>query len=556
MNLLSPRRFSSIALIPEKLTTATVALIVSVYFLLVFNYPVIRAIAEAHGLHRNMDYVFLATVVSFLMILINLLVSLPAFKYVFKPWLVILLIAGAVTSYYMQSYNVLINRDMIQNVVETDYKEASQLFSWKMLFYVILLGIIPAILVTQLPVSYHSLRREVTYKLVTCAVSFLGIALIAAVFYQDYASLFRNNRHIRDQVLPLNYLYASYAYADSVLAAPTGKINALGSDAKLKPSWTGQQRKVVSVIIVGETARAANFSLGGYTRDTNPNLKKQDIVYFNNFHSCGTATAVSVPCMFSNFGRKKFDGSEAKHNENLLDVIQRAGLSVLWRDNNSGCKGVCDRVNYDDVGHLANTNLCNSRECFDQVLLEQFKEKIEFYTPAGKQGIVVVLHQHGSHGPDYFQRVPPEFEVYKPICRTNQLQECTQAEIVNAYDNTIVYSDYVIANIITFLKTHQQEYDSSLLYLSDHGESLGENNLYLHGLPYAVAPDEQTHVPALFWMSAGFADRFQVDKSCLHQHAGDAYSHDNLFHSMLGLLDIDTSAYNPALDLFSACRHS
>lgn len=540
--------------IPQKLTTVAVTLIATVYFLVIFNQPVIALIAGAHGLNNFNDYIFMASAIIFLMLLINFIISLLAFKYIFKPWLIFLLIGAALSSYYMQTYNILINREMIQNVIETDYQEAAGLFSWKMVLQIILFGSMPGIIVTQLRIEYHSAIRELAHKLAISFISLLSVGLIALLFYQDYASLFRNNRHLRDQILPLNYVYAGYSYASTALTLPAGKIKSIGTDAQLNSAWVQSTKKVVSIIVVGETARAANFSLNGYTRETNPELKKQDIVYFSNFHSCGTATATSVPCMFSNFGRNNYDGIKAKGTENLLDVIQHAGLSVLWRDNNSGCKGVCDRVNYDDVSHLTTATLCKAEECFDPILLDQLKEKIDLYTTGDKKGIVIVLHQHGSHGPAYFERTPVDFQRYKPLCHTNQLQECTQPEIINAYDNTIAYTDYTISRIIDFLKAHENDYDSSLIYLSDHGESLGENNLYLHGLPYSIAPSEQTHIPALFWMSEDFSKRFNINKQCLHKHASDEYSHDFLFHSVLGLLNINTAAYNPELDLFNSCR--
>lgn len=539
-----------------KLTTVPLTFFAAIYFMVVFNHPALSVIANSHLQGRAYDYLFIFSAVLVVVIIINLIISLFAFKYIFKPWIIFLLIGAPCAAYYMETYHILINREMMRNLMGTDYKEASGLFSWTLVSKVVVTGFLPCIGIIATPIEYGSMLREAANKILVALFSIISIGLIAIVFYQDYASLFRNNRQLRDQLVPVNYIYAGYSYFQREMASSTKKIQTIGGDAKFGAMWSGGTKKVVSIIVVGETARAANFSLNGYTRKTNPYLEKQDIVNFENFYSCGTATAFSVPCMFSNMGRKNYDATEAKYTENLLDVLQHAGIGVLWRDNNSGCKGVCDRVSYEDVGHLQNNPFCNSEECFDRALLDHLQESISAHSMNDQQGVVIVLHQHGSHGPDYFRRVPDEYQQFNPVCHTNQLQECTQEEIINTYDNTILYTDYTLSLVIDFLKDHEQDYDASLFYVSDHGESLGENNLYLHGLPYAIAPDEQKHVPALFWMSKNFADRFQIDKTCLKQQEGNAYSQDNLFHSMLGLLNIETVAYDQTLDLFYPCHKS
>ena len=536
-----------------RIGTLVGALLVTAYFIAAFNTPVIAVIAEKHGIHRFADYLFLASAVLLLGIIVNLVISLLAFKHVFKPWVIFLLISGSIASYYMKTYHVSIDRDMIQNVMETDYSETRALLSPELVMQILIFGILPSLLLLYLPVHYHSTWKELAKKGLVATASCVGIGAISLMYYQDYASLFRNNHHLRDEIIPLDYVYAGYSYARSTFAVPPGTMLKLGEDASAGPAWKEEPKMAVVILVVGETARAANFSLGGYTRSTNPELQNQDIIYFNHFYSCGTATAVSVPCMFSNLGKANYEDAVAKHQENLLDVIAHAGIPVVWRDNNSGCKGVCERVVYEDLGHAADTELCNSNECFDEILLSNLQQKIDAYQQQGKQGVVFVLHQHGSHGPDYFERVPPAFHRFTPYCRTNQIQLCTQQEIVNSYDNTILYTDHVLSLAIDFFKAHQSRYDGSLLYLSDHGESLGENNLYLHGLPYSIAPDEQVHIPALLWMSDGYATRFHFDKSCLQQESGQSYSHDNLFHSVLGLLDIHSAVYDKSQDLFHSC---
>jgi lipid A ethanolaminephosphotransferase len=259
--------------------------------------------------------------------------------------------------------------------------------------------------------------------------------------------------------------------------------------------------------------------------------------------------------MFSHFGREAFDAKGREH-ENLLDVLQRAGLAVLWLDNQAGCKGLCARVPQAQAvtpagGDAASiTGLCDGEECLDEALLRGLDRRIAALPEARRaQGVVVVLHQMGSHGPAYYKRSPTDRKPFQPECTTNVLQQCERDALVNAYDNSIVYTDHVLALAIDWLAARSAQHDTALLYVSDHGESLGENNLYLHGLPYAVAPRAQTHVPMLLWLPAQRGTQL----ACIRAKRDVPLSHDNLFHTTLGLVGVTASEYRPALDLAAGC---
>jgi lipid A ethanolaminephosphotransferase len=279
--------------------------------------------------------------------------------------------------------------------------------------------------------------------------------------------------------------------------------------------WAGQKRRTVTIIVVGETARAMNFSLNGYERDTNPRLSKQDgLINFTQVQSCGTATAVSLPCVFSGFTREDYSEGKARSQEGLLDVISYAGIDVLWRNNNSGCKGVCDRVYYEDLSlPKPGDPFCNTEECYDERLLQGLPGVIR----NAKRDIVIVLHQKGSHGPAYRNRYPAEFQRFGPVCTTNEVGKCSRESIVAAYDNTIAYTDYFLSKTIDLLRTAGAEdnVDTAMLYFSDHGESLGEKNMYLHGAPYVMSPEEQRHVPMMLWFDDGYSERFDIKRECL-----------------------------------------
>ena len=296
-------------------------------------------------------------------------------------------------------------------------------------------------------------------------------------------------------------------------------------------------------MVVGETARADHFSLNGYPKKTNPLLEKEDIISFNNFYSCGTSTAISVPCMFSLLGKKGFSKEEFRWSENTLDVLKHAGVNILWRDNNSSSKGVADRVTYQDFRTPTNNPDCDV-ECRDSGMLANLQEYIDSVMEGD---ILIVLHQMGNHGPAYYKRYPKAFEVFSPTCQSNQLETCSPEEISNSYDNVIVYTDYFLSKVINLLKSNSSEYESALVYVSDHGESLGENGIFLHGLPYSLAPEQQKHVAALMWLGEGMKDHQPAILEKQHQHL----THDNIPHTLLGLMEIESETYNRELDILS-----
>lgn len=489
----------------------------------------------------------IASMISVTLSLMLFLLNLIALPYLFRPVLTLLLLCNAAAAYFMNAYGISIDRDMLQNVFETNPAEAFELVNLKLIGYLLVLGILPSILVWRTEIRYGNWRAALGRKLGVMALALAVIAANAWFFYQDYASFFRNKGEVRRLFTPVNFIYGSGDYIHRHWFKKPSRLEVVGLDAKRLSTGSGD-KPTLFVIVVGETARAADFGLDGYARQTTPQLAKLDVINYPQATSCGTATATSVPCMFSPMARQEYKSSQ--HMESLLDVAQRAGVPVLWKDNNSGCKGACDRVQYEDLSQQKNPRWCHDGECFDEIMLEGLDQQLVNH----KGDLLLVLHQKGSHGPAYYQRYPKEFAKFSPVCQTNKLQECSQEAIANAYDNTILYTDHFLARVIDLLKQQQSHYNTAMWYMSDHGESLGENNLYLHGAPYAFAPETQTHIPMVQWISDGFAAQSKLDLNCLRQRAQQPASHDNLFHSVLGILDIQTSVYQPDLDLFKSCR--
>lgn len=490
-----------------------------------------------------------------LVLLFNAILTLINFRFVIKPVLTVLFIAAAAASYFMNEYGVVIDATMVQNVVETDPKEAHELLSWKLLQTITLLGIVPSLIVWRLPLRFSPVRRDLLVKAGTVIVSLLAVTGLLLLLFKTLAPAVREHRELRLLLTPTNMFQAAHGYLKEQWAVPV-VVAPLGTDARRGARWgaaAAPARRTVTIVVVGETARAMNFSLNGYARPTNPLLAQQkDLINFRNVSSCGTATAVSVPCLFSAFGRDDYTADKAASQEGLLDVLRRAGLDVVWRDNNSGCKGACDRVQYEDMSKpVAGDPLCNGEECYDERLLRGLPQRIH----DAKNDLVIVLHQKGSHGPAYWKRYPEGFGKFGPVCRTNELEQCSRESIVAAYDNSILYTDYFLSKTIDLLRAAAAEdgVDTAMLYFSDHGESLGEKNMYLHGAPYILSPAEQRTVPMVMWLSDSFSQRFKIDDRCMMARSTQEFSHDNIFHTVLGMLDINTAVHNPRLDIVHPC---
>ncbi|WP_448723264.1 phosphoethanolamine transferase [Pseudomonas farris] len=481
----------------------------------------------------------------------NIVLTLLAFRPVMKPVLTLIFLVSAGVAYFMSQYGVLIDAGMFRNFAETNATEVRDLLSVKLFIYIVFLGILPSWLLWKTPINYRRWYRELLSKVLVSVASVAVIGGVALVNYQGLSSLFRNHHELRLMVVPSNYIGASLGYLREQVVSARQPFVKLGEDAKKNPVWQTHGRKSLTVLVVGESARAENFGILGYDRDTTPQLDKEaGLIAFTDVHSCGTETAVSVPCMFSNMGRKDYNASKAKNEEGLLDVLKHAGLEVIWRDNQSGCKGTCDRVTVDDVSNLKDPALCANSECRDEILLQGLQHFIDTLD----KDTVLVLHQMGSHGPEYFKRYPKEYEHFTPVCESNALNNCSRESIVNGYDNTLVYTDHVLSTLIDLLRSNQDKVDTAMLYLSDHGESLGEYNLFLHGTPYMLAPEQQKHVAMLAWFSDSYQKSFSVDTHCLQLSREKPLSQDNLFHSMLGLLEVNSKVYDPGLDMFAGCR--
>jgi lipid A ethanolaminephosphotransferase len=430
---------------------------------------------------------------------------------------------------------------MLINILETNTGEVRELIDVVLVLYIIFFGILPSLLVGNYIniIYYVNPPAKLKFVGVNAAVTALVI-LICVKDARIYEFLKKDNRYTVNYFIPLNYL-------GNGLAAIIMKIKnnlpqkIIEIDVERKEIKT--KKKSLVVFILGESARSQNFSLNGYGRDTNKFLEKYNVISFKNVQSCGVSTANSVPCIFSHLSRSNFSLEEARKYENLLDIFKKIGYEVSWSSNNGGCKKVCNRVGYRSTVGISKYRL-------DEALTTNFKREIKRLK---NKNSFVVLNQIGSHEM-HSKRYPKEFEEFKPTCRTT-IDKCKYKERLNSYDNTILYSSYNISQILKILTEElSNDFDTMLVYVSDHGEGLGEDGIWLHGMPYDKANDYVKKVPLLFWFSNGFKETYGLDELCLRNKIDNRLSHDNLFHSLLGLFFLESRYYNKDLDIFASCR--
>lgn len=509
------------------------------------------AVGAGRDWSRPANWLFVLACFVALTLLHFALIAAVSNRWIVRPLLTLLVVLSAATAYFAHTFNVILDPTMVENVLKTDRNEAGDMINAGMLAWIVAWSALPVAFIWLVRIKPVPFMRAVLFRAGTVAGALMLGVLAILPISRDISSFMRNQREARYLITPSNYIWGvalNGFHGTKVANAPREPV---GRDAHLMRLAMTTPPHVL-VLVIGETARAENFSLLGYARQTNPELAKLDITTFTNVKSCGTSTEVSVPCMFSPFGRADYDEHRIRSSETLLDVLVRAGYRVRWIDNQSGCKGVCKGagVEYEKIDPKSDPALCSDGECHDDVMANRLATELADV----RDNTVFVLHMMGNHGPAYFRRYPAEFRRFTPDCATAELRDCSREQVVNAYDNAILYTDHVLAHIVKTLAAESPRLDTAMLYVSDHGESLGEKGLYLHGIPYSIAPEQQTHVPMIVWLSRTMTDTGDVDAKCLGAKASAPLSHDNLFHSVLGLLDVSTSAYRGDRDLFDGCR--
>ena len=533
----------------------TLAVAASIYFAVASNQTFFRAVAATGALHGMKGALTFTCLFVAIIALHTILLCALLNRWTAKPLLIVLLLTSAAAAYFMSAYTVYFDADMLRNILHTDGKESHELVSLHALPSIFVYGVLPSWMVWRLRLKSRPLLRGLLIRLATIVLAIVVTAAALMASFQSISALMRNHRELRYLVTPGNYLVSLVQVAHDAEVDHNRPRAPIGMQAKVVGRPAAERPRLL-VLVVGETVRAQDWGLNGYVRQTTPQLAAlaqapAGPINFTHVMACGSSTEISLPCMFSPWGRAHYDKDRIDHSQSLLHVLEHAGIHTLWRDNQTGCKGVCEGLAFESFEHGTVSGACTAEGCFDEAMLHGLAERIA----ANPGDQVVVLHQLGNHGPAYYTRYPAAFRQFTPECETSDLDRCNRDEIVNAYDNAVLYTDDFLARTIRFLG-EQGERDTALIYLSDHGESLGEDGLYLHGVPYAIAPDTQTHVPMLMWLSPGFSAARGIDTACMKARSNDDVSQDNLFHSVLGLMQVRTPEYDATLDLFARCERA
>jgi len=522
-----------------KISYFKVIIFYSLFITLVFNLHLLDYFKDSYHLKYANEFqkkYFLLTGYFLIFTTIASTFFLLGQRYLLKPLVVIIVLLSAVNYYFLTTLQIIIDESIIQSTIdsfkEKNWHEINDLLTFKYFNFLFFFALLPSIFLIFIKIEYPSLIKEIAIRLITSVILFSITLGLIYVNYKNISFIARGNKPLKERVVPHYFLSNVKDYYDL-----KRDLNREFVKLKYKAEQLFPEEKMVGVFVVGETARADRFSLNGYEKQTNPLLEKQNIHNFSNSSSCGTVTMVSVPCMFSLSDYDSFNAHEAKYQENLLDLIKNSGIEVIWIENNSSCKHVCDRVktiNYVEKGseHYVGYGV------HDEIVLTGLK-KVLAENKAKK--VLIVLHTMGSHGPAYYNRYPKNFEKFKPTCKSNDLQICSREALNNTFDNTIVYTDYIISTVIDVLK-EEKESQNFLVYASDHGESLGENGIYLHAAPMRIAPKEQTHIPVLLWSSENLKEkRKQVNSNYLiSNQIKNEISHEHLPHTILDYFNLDT----------------
>ncbi|MGJ1389914.1 phosphoethanolamine--lipid A transferase EptA [Sphingobacterium spiritivorum] len=492
-------------------------LLISLLNFLFFHYPFFTFV------FNNVDYTSFSSIIMIVSLVILMLVANAFVFYLFcflshifgKLLLVITFLINAVAVYFINTYSVIMDESMVGNILNTNYSESSSFFSFKLVLYILLLGVLPSVYIIKAKIVKETLKRfSIT---VLAALSFILVVIFLNA--SNWLWIDKNSKTLGGLAMP-------WSYSVNISLFYIHKSQKNKKEIRLPDATIKDNAKSVVILVIGESARSANFSLYGYKKDTNPLLSKiPDVMHFNA-NSSATYTTAGVKSILE----YKDVGDLYEILPNYLD---RNNVEVIWRTTNWGEPPVHIK-NYQDGNFLA--KICKGEGCnYDEILITDLKEQI---LASKKNKILIILHTSTSHGPSYSKKYPVQFEVFKPVCNSVELGKCSQTELINAYDNTIVYTDYILSKIIEDLK-QLKEYNSAMIFVSDHGESLGEKNLYMHGLPMSMAPKEQYEIPFIVWTDGS---RQLKPNNMLTQH--------HVFHSVLSFLNIQSPVFDEKMNIF------
>lgn len=529
-----------------RLSTAALVLFTAFWWTVVFDAPLFRDLTV-----KTADFSWSARSLAMTASLYGALFAVGAAlataltlfpKTLARALFILLAAAGAAAMSGGLLYGMVFTPDMAKNFLATDTREALAYISPRTVLLFLAAFVPPVLAAVYAELPERGRLRTALRAGSSVLMLFAGLGLIV-LNMQSFASLMRENKSLRYEIAPVNVVWsaASALLRDAQTAGAVAKTH-------IDPApvlTAAQKRPAVLLYVVGETTRSADWGLAGYERNTTPELAGLDVISVPRAEACGTSTDVSLPCMMSRIGRSNYSRARILAEEALPGFLKRAGADVVWVDNQSGCKGTCEGV---AVRKPAVREAdCPKGECFDSVLLAELEADLSRGL-SSERPTVLFYHMMGQHGPAYSARSPEADKAWLPECRDADLGACSRESIRNAYDNGVKHTDRVLAGLIRMLQA-RTDIDSAFIFASDHGESLGEQGLFLHGAPLLMAPSVQTEVPMVFWLSEGWEKTFGVSRASLARAAAGRVTHEHLFSTVLGLLGIQSSAARAEWDL-------
>jgi len=542
------KSFLSICHRPE-IGSVTLSIVVALYLVVLMN----RTFWSKMFSHFHYDPVVISILWVMVLALFMAMTVSVSVKYLTKPLFILLILIASIASWFSDQFGIVVDSEMVRTVLETTTAEARNFVNPAFILYILVTGVLPSALIAVVRIRHRNWWPKVACNLAVI-VPLLLVAVVAGLSVsRQLISTMRQHANTARLLNPVSPMFNAIKYALANAGRQPVVVQPLGLDATVHTVAHAGQKPRVLIVVAGETARAANFWLGGYERQTNPELARRQVLYFSKTTSCGTATSLSIPCMFSVYPRTEYSHKKGRATETLPDVLSHAGIYTEWWDNNTGSKGVADRIKTVDFYGGTSPEFCDKGECLDGIMLE----KVGPWLDQVQRDSVLFIHQIGSHGPAYYKRYTEAFRQFRPDCRGTEFSACTLEEIRNAYDNSLLYTDDFLSQLIDALSARADRLETALIYMSDHGESLGENGIFLHGAPYMFAPPEQKHIPFVLWMAPDFATSARINQACLQKNQTSVpYSHDNLFPSVLTMMNVETSAKDPHLDMFAPCKYS
>ena len=497
----------------------TFSCIVSIGTLLLFNIPFFRFVINNSN-ESPLGVVWLIVSLIIIMLAVNFMMTYLAMfclRIVGRIVLAILSIINATATYFVLTYGVFIDATTIENVFNTRYSEASGFFSWGLWLFIVVFGLLPALFCLFQPVVMGKVKKLGIY----CGCSLAIILVIGLLNIKQTLFLSQHDTELGGLLQPWSYIANTYRIINF-------SMNEQAEEIKLPDGKITDDEKAVVVLVIGESARKANFQLYGYKRDTNPLLSKQKDLKVFQANSCATYTTAGCKAIL-----------EPKDCGDLYELLPnyafRMGADVSWRTSNWGEPPIHVDEYLTDPELATIFGVSNA---YDDILFRGLRERIE---SSAKNKVLIVLHTSISHGPQYASKYPKEFEIYKPVAKNVEEGQKNVGMLINAYDNTILYTDFLLDGLINTLRA-MTDWKSCMIFISDHGESLGENEIFMHGLPMQLAPKEQYEIPFLVWTSEDFRAYRSDLPEVLEQHY--------IFHSVLNLLSIQSPAYDEDFDIF------